>query len=484
MKNTVSPLKTKIYAKMLLNSKGEKTYETFNEYDKNILQEVSAKFIMIKDFFPFVKIQSGYNTNQILNHNYSNWTELFSERQLFSIWCFMSAIREIDNIKLRRLFAAFSGVLEFNNLFCSFKGEGTGAVRHMFSHHILKPELMPIEANIWGTEKSSGSFSTLYRYQILNAINYKNSPSEIKIFNGKSYRSNSINNPIHAEIAETFKEFSTQKKSVYLSQGDSKLFDIPNKSIDIVITDPPFFDNVHYSELADFFYYWLNQMLNISAKTTTRNAAEVQDTDVVLFSKKLTDVFTECNRILRDGGLFIFTYHHSRYEGWMAVHKAVRLAGFHCRQTFPIKAEMSVAMPLQQAKIPIHVDLIVVCSKQKTVKSDLNEQIIIENAIAAASNQINELSENINISLGDAKVALMGRFLCELSRVNDLERELNFLTRSESRIDELLERTVTENRNKNYNADKQILQLNLFGKTGEYLVNRMLPSGTTLINSY
>ncbi|PID56436.1 hypothetical protein CSB45_11315 [candidate division KSB3 bacterium] len=41
------------------------------------------------------------------------------------IWHFIQAIREIHDPDLRRLFSClFSGVLEFNNLFCSFKGEG------------------------------------------------------------------------------------------------------------------------------------------------------------------------------------------------------------------------------------------------------------------------------------------------------------------------------------------------------------------------
>ena len=47
----------------------------------------------------------------------------------------------------RAILRLFSGTLEFNNLFTSYKGEGTGAVRHMFSHHVLKPERIPIEAN-------------------------------------------------------------------------------------------------------------------------------------------------------------------------------------------------------------------------------------------------------------------------------------------------------------------------------------------------
>ncbi len=467
MKNTSTPLQTKVYAKMILTSDGEKRYEKVNEYDKKILQYVSNQFNLIKDDFPCVKIEPGHNTNQIIKHNYSTWLEMFSERQLLSIWYFMQAISEINDVKLRRLFAClFSGVLEFNNLFCSFKGEGTGAVRHMFSHHILRPELMPIEANIWGTKKSSGSFSTLYKSRILNAITYKNSPTEIKISNGKSFKLDNINNPIQVDIAETFVEFIACKDSVYLSQGDSSTFDIPDKSIDIVITDPPFFDNVHYSELADFFYYWLNQILDISSKTTTRDVAEVQDTDATAFAEKLISVFLECNRVLDNDGLLIFTYHHSRHEGWIAVHRAIRHAGFACLQTYPVRSEMSVAMPLQQAKTPIHVDLVIVCKKQKISKSNIVKQSIIENALIVASNQIKELDNYIDISLGDAKVTLMGRLLCELSRVGELDRELSFLTESEDKIDELLERIVDDCK-----SNSRPSQLDLFRQADDYLTN-------------
>lgn len=475
MKNRSAPLQTKLYAKMVLTSNGKKQYETINEFDRRILQDVSKQFSSIKDDFPFVKIEPGYNTNQVIKHNYSTWLEMFSERQLFSIWCFIEAINEIKDNRLRCLFAClFSGILEFNNLFCSFKGEGTGAVRHMFSHHILKPELMPIEANIWGTKKSSGSFSTLYKSRILNALNYKDSPSEIRISNGKSFKSDSINNPIQVDISHTYAEFKAHKESVYLSQGDSSTFDIPDKSVNIVITDPPFFDNVHYSQLADFFYYWLNQILGISSKTTTRDAAEVQDVDATLFTKKLTSVFAECSRVLRDDGLFIFTYHHSRHEGWIAVHEAIRHAGFICLQTYPVKAEMSIATPLQQAKTPIHVDLVIVCKKRETSRSNFVEESIIEKALDSASGQIKELAEYINISLGDAKVVLMGRLLCELSLVGALDRELSFLTQSESRINELLEEIVSDNKNAIYKLNSQTAQLRLFEQAGEYLTGKAL----------
>jgi hypothetical protein len=195
------------------------------------------------------------------------------------------AIRGIGDADIKLLFAClFSGVLEFNNLFASFKGEGTGAVRHMFAHHILKPEMMPLEANIWGANKSSGGFSSLFHSRLKRALIYKSDPFELRLNKSKSMKAGRINNPISTELSGNFLEFSSNPESTYLSYGDSSCIDLPDKSINLVVTDQPFFDNVNYSQLADFFYYWLNQVLVFSPRITTRSTAEVQDTDSDLFT--------------------------------------------------------------------------------------------------------------------------------------------------------------------------------------------------------
>ena len=46
------------------------------------------------------------------------------------------------------------------------------------------------------------------------------------------------------------------RRAVAISCGDSSTTGLPDGSVDLVVTDPPFFDNVHYSELADFFFAW------------------------------------------------------------------------------------------------------------------------------------------------------------------------------------------------------------------------------------
>src|SRR5207245_4908651 len=120
-------------------------------------------------------------TRQAMGYNFRRWRDFFNDRQLMALGWLHAAIASLSDLPTRSaLLTLFSGVLEFNNLFASFKGEGTGAVRHMFAHHILKPERTPLEANLWGTPRSSGSFSTLFESRVLRALDYQESPFEVR----------------------------------------------------------------------------------------------------------------------------------------------------------------------------------------------------------------------------------------------------------------------------------------------------------------
>ncbi len=79
---------------------------------------------------------------------------------------------------------------------------------------------------------------------------------------------------------------------------------------------------------------------------------------------------SECHRILKDDGLLVFTYHHSRDEGWTALADAVLGAGFAVVNSQPVKAEMSVATPKSQAKEPIQLDIIIVCRKESAAEGE------------------------------------------------------------------------------------------------------------------
>ncbi len=223
-----------------------------------------------------------------------------------------------------------------------------------------------------------------------------------------------------------------------------------------------------------FFTYWLNQLLQIAPSSTTRSAAEVQDTDASLFTTKLTSVFAECRRVLKDDGLFAFTYHHARHDGWTAVHRAIRHAGFVCVQSFPVKAEMAVSMVLQQAKSPIHLDLVLICRKAQSVPAEKSYIDPLPKAISRSAAQASALAAaNIAVSLSDAKVILMGQLLCETHKMHCLDEEEAFLKKRESDVDKYVEHILVERGEVLYKA-AAAEQLVLFEQMAEYLANNRL----------
>ena len=96
----------------------------------------------------------------------------------------------------------------------------------------------------------------------------------------------------------------------------------------------------------------------------------MQNADAEAFTRRLGAAWAECYRVLSDDGVLVFTYHHSRSEGWSSVLHALMKAGFGISAALPIKAEMSVAMPKHQAKEPIDLDIVLVCRKRSALKKN------------------------------------------------------------------------------------------------------------------
>ena len=381
------PLRHRLYAIIALNKDGEKVYLSPNTYDLDLVEEAGRRLTEENLPLPTMPVRPGHNTNQARGYNYLCWRDFFNSRQMLCLGLLLKKIQAIKSDVIRDQFLClFSGTLEFNNLFCSFKGEGTGAVRHMFSHHILKPERTPLENSVWGTSKSSGTFASLFKSRLLKAKSYLQTPSEIyfpeDMFGNMEMKSQYLvaSNPVKLKITNSWEEFSRHPNQALVLNGDSADLPIPDKSIDAIVTDPPYFDFVHYSELSDFFFAWLAPVLAnrypFFDRASSYHEREVQNKDSDDFARNLGRVFRECYRVLKDGGILSFSFHHSRPEGWSAIYKALRDARFSVVTSYPIHAEMKVASPKTSAKEPISLDMILVCKKQEQAVSRISEDDI------------------------------------------------------------------------------------------------------------
>jgi adenine-specific DNA methylase len=444
---TGMPPAHRLYAKLVLLPDGRKEYHPATDEDRALYAKAERALAKRKNAYPVVSIAPGYNTNQALGYNYRRWHDMFNARQLLCLSLLADRIRAIPDSVLRELFTClFSGALEFNNMFASYKGEGTGAVRHMFAHHILKPERVPLEANLWGTEKSSGSFSTMFEGRIRRALDYADDPFELRpspVKDGKTEKVFGLSEKIGAPVADEYAAFA-RKSRVYLSCGDSGTTDLPDRSVDVVLTDPPFFDNVHYSQLADFFHVWQRHILGVDGTRvadTTRSIREVQNAKAEDFTDRLASVWQETNRVLKDDGLLAFTYHHSRPEGWRCVLQALMQAGFGITAAHPIKAEMSVAMPKQQAKEPIDLDIIVVCRKRARLETHRWNGDLWGTVAPPAQEQVNRLRvANRKLSRNDVRIIVTAQLLRQLSRSPTLESALHLLDSANGDTEALIDR--------------------------------------------
>ena len=362
-----------------------RNYKKPDQEDIKKYEEIKESFKsgLNRWLYPSEPIPQGYNTKQMMNYNYRFWFQMFNERQLTGLSVLLEGILSIEDANIREfMLLLFSGTLEFNNMFCSAKGLGTGSVRHIFAHHAFIPAKEPLEANLWGVGRSSGGFSTLYWERLRRGKAYSYRPVERRLVDGRA-----IKVPIHGErlssrLADSFAELmgSSDKRALLLNKSSTDLREIPDRSVDAVVTDPPYLDNVMYSELSDFFYVWLRLGLKDSypgweRPSTTRAEEAIWNSergkDTVSYRDILTAVFRECHRVLKDEGLMVFTFHHGTSEAWDSLAYALKSAKFTIVKLWPVYAEMDVGVPILMKK-GIRFDSILVCRKAEAIATSFD----------------------------------------------------------------------------------------------------------------
>lgn len=402
-----SPPKHRLYALMALRSNGEKIYLAPQAHDVALVEQARNALQNTALPLPTMPVRPGHNTNQARNYQYMYWRDFFNDRQLLCLGLLLQCIMQIPERDIRDQFLClFSTTLEFNNLFCSFKGEGTGAVRHMFSHHILKPERAPLENNVWGTPQSSGSFLKLFKSKLLKAKLYLDQPFDLQLdeaTNDAKATSCIASKPINLCVTHTWDEFSAEPDRALVLNGDSASLPIPNQVVDAVVTDPPYFDFIHYSELSDFFFAWLAPVLATEYpffnRPTSYHEGEVQNKQPEAFAVNLARVFSEAHRVLKTDGVLVFSFHHSRPDGWASIYQALKTSGFYVVAAYPVYAEMKGASPKTSTKEPISVDIILVCKKHDTTYNEDHRAVEYAHELHRVGIELSQ-SDHFNIEAG------------------------------------------------------------------------------------
>ena len=138
--------------------------------------------------------------------------------------------------------------------------------------------------------------------------------------------------------------------------GDS-LDHIADGTIDLVVMDPPYYDNVMYAELSDFFYVWLKRTAGHVFPELFRSHLTDKDNEAVAnparfrdqkgakalaerdYQERMASIFTECRRTLKADGLMTLMFTHKATGAWDALTKGLMDAGFAITASWPINTE-------------------------------------------------------------------------------------------------------------------------------------------------
>jgi len=369
------PLETELHALEGYCPTCGRFFKRVDPDDIRLWEKAKREYHNCKDnlFIPHQKIPTeGRSDPRPVNHGYTHFQDMFNERQLLCLSRLLEEILKIPDTNIRELMLiAFSDCLDANNMFCKYEIQWH-KISLFFGLHAYHPIERPTENNIWGTKYGRGSFVKCFE-KVRHAKVYCKNPYERLLKKGnKRFSKRTGNERIEGNIVQSFDELKRIDRAALLQCDTAEdLSFIPDKSVDAVITDPPYFDNIQYSELADFFYVWLRLGLKnlypwFNPEFSSRPNEIVQNEKIgktiEFFSEGLIKVFTQCHQVLKDDGLLVFTFHHNKLWAWESIGKTLLNSGFYISATPIVRSEGKSGF--HSSKGNIRYDCVLVCRKR------------------------------------------------------------------------------------------------------------------------
>jgi putative DNA methylase len=153
---------------------------------------------------------------------------------------------------------------------------------------------------------------------------------------------------------------------------------VPEGSFDVIITDPPYYGNVQYAEISDYFYVWFKRSLR-DAYPNAFNAVEAPKQEEAVanrvrhggskladssYEAKMTQIFTAMNQALVPDGAFVLWFAHKAGAAWSSTINALLNSGFTITALWGVRAEMERSLHIT-GKASLKTNILMVCRKRE-----------------------------------------------------------------------------------------------------------------------
>jgi DNA modification methylase/transcriptional regulator with XRE-family HTH domain len=263
-------------------SKQQEATHTPSSKDLQRIETLESSAPLAEGFYPNKKLPDGVNLRQPAKHGLDRIEKFYTRRNLSALSHIWKAIHHIESPQL------------------------AGHLAFVFTSLYQRVSRLS-EFRFWGGSGNMARFNVPFIF------------NEANVFVGFERKARTILD--HLET--TAHEFKGQ---VAVVNGSATSMDkIPDDSVDLIFTDPPFGANINYSEMNLLWESWLGLY------TDSKNEAivnRVQGKGVAEYEGLMTQSLTESFRVLRPGHWMLLVFMNSSSEVWVALKNAISSAGF------------------------------------------------------------------------------------------------------------------------------------------------------------
>ncbi len=411
------------------------------EYREPKPEDDSSKFVQarleeklaewdVRDVIPDERIPHGSKTKEAIRFGASYWRDLFSPRQLLCHGISVEVFRELldedksngDLTGIRKaaygcLAIALDTTIAYNNRLTLWDGTTDRGIRYNFARHDYGfswsyAEMVPLITGLgykWAFDKTVDSIQGLI--DLMGTVPYAT---------------------LDQSGAVDRHELKISCKS-----GDS-LDHVGNSTVDAVVMDPPYYDNVMYAELSDFFYVWLKRTAGLVFPNLFQRSLTDKENEAVAnpakfagqkragaiarqdYQDRMALIFQECRRVLKPSGIMTVMFMHKSTGAWDALTKSIIEAGFYITASWPVTTEARGSMHIRN-KAAAKSTILLACRPRQAGDDVSYWEDVEPNIREAVRSRIGEF-EKVGMRGVDAYLSAFGPALEEFSRNWPMQR--------------------------------------------------------------
>ena len=309
-----------------------------------------------RDIVPDEEIPFGYETNirwPLHKYGLSYWTQMFSTRQLFghciNVEVFndlineLSPLADLDRAALAYLAIAIDKFVNYNCIMCHW--DPTNGIRGQFDRH---------------------DFSFKWSYAEMAPVISGQGLAWVIAQTGKAL--GELIDLLGQSTDDKFQFAPTRHTpSVQITCASADALPVADASVDCVVMDPPYYDNVMYAELSDFFYVWLKRTAGLlypdlfSLHLTDKDREAVANPSRFTgqkgiakslagrdYQQRMAAIFKEQRRVLKVDGIMTVMFTHKAAGAWDALASGLIEGGFTITASWPINTEPGGSMHIRE----------------------------------------------------------------------------------------------------------------------------------------